>query len=739
MADRSSEEHALQQLQSEQSEILDVIDGLRTLGLGRLVDLPQLIVCGDQSSGKSSVLEAISRVRFPTKVGLCTRFATELILRRSPSEKVKVTIESGQSRTNEEEKKRLREFSAPFSKTTDLPELINAATQWMGISPSDNSGAGFSDDVLRVEISGPDKPELSLVDLPGLYRATNEDQGSKGIPVVRDLLNRYMKNSRSIILAVVSARYEYVLQEIVDLAELHDSKHERTLGIITKPDSLTSNSEDEDFYIRLANNEKVRLQLGWHTLRNRGSEDRNTSDNARDDKERDFFSTGRWANVPRELVGVETLRPRLSRVLLDHIRRNLPQLINEIQDKIHDRKGKLEKLGDERSTQPLQRGYLLDISSRFEKITGQAINGMYLDAFFGDPFSSDPFSSSFFPEKRNLRAVIRRLNGDFVMHMSLYGRRRRIIDNSTKERASDGRLDSPTGVETRSEPDSEEDCITRTELEKEITAMALVHRGIELPGNPNPLLVGKLFRDQSKPWEKIAYNHLMIVWGTVKDFVESLLQHLTNDHTCRLLQRKILDPALENMKQSLLRKLEELVAYYKKGHPLTLDEKFLVSIRELQKDSQTASFKTTLLEKYPGANSEKGLTIEETLTAYSAAKPQSNQCAADIIDLVETYYNIASTTFIDNVVILAIENCLVQPLESIFTTQTVNQLHHTVVTQLAAEPTYVQANRNQFKSDLEKLEAGLRTCNSFNIQGSQNRNLHALGKCPTGSFIKNIP
>jgi GTP1/Obg family GTP-binding protein len=68
MAAQSSEEHAFRELQSEQSEPLDVIDQLRTQGLGRLVELPQLIVCGDQSSGKSSVLEAISRVRFPASV-----------------------------------------------------------------------------------------------------------------------------------------------------------------------------------------------------------------------------------------------------------------------------------------------------------------------------------------------------------------------------------------------------------------------------------------------------------------------------------------------------------------------------------------------------------------------------------------------------------------------------------------------------------------------------------------------
>jgi len=63
-------------------DLLDILDRLRSQGLSRFVDLPQIIVCGDQSSGKSSVLEAISGMSFPAKDNLCTRFATELILRR---------------------------------------------------------------------------------------------------------------------------------------------------------------------------------------------------------------------------------------------------------------------------------------------------------------------------------------------------------------------------------------------------------------------------------------------------------------------------------------------------------------------------------------------------------------------------------------------------------------------------------------------------------------------------------
>ena len=72
-----------------------IIDKLRELGVGSDVGLPQLVVVGDQSSGKSSVLEAIMDFPFPRNSGLCTRFATNIILRRSHISSVSISINPG--------------------------------------------------------------------------------------------------------------------------------------------------------------------------------------------------------------------------------------------------------------------------------------------------------------------------------------------------------------------------------------------------------------------------------------------------------------------------------------------------------------------------------------------------------------------------------------------------------------------------------------------------------------------
>jgi hypothetical protein len=139
------------ELQSEQHrQLLDIIDRLRSKGISKYVDLPEIVVCGDQSAGKSSVLEAISGMSFPTKDNLCTRFATELVLRRAQNETVKISITAGPNRT-ERERQRLSEFGYDFeNEMPDLGEVVEKAKEVMGLSDvkrfsTDFSGSSFVD------------------------------------------------------------------------------------------------------------------------------------------------------------------------------------------------------------------------------------------------------------------------------------------------------------------------------------------------------------------------------------------------------------------------------------------------------------------------------------------------------------------------------------------------------------------------------------------------------------------
>ena len=72
--------------------LLEKIDGLFACGVGDYIALPQLVVVGHQSSGKSSVLEGLTGLPFPRDSGLCTRFATQITFRRSNSAGITISI-----------------------------------------------------------------------------------------------------------------------------------------------------------------------------------------------------------------------------------------------------------------------------------------------------------------------------------------------------------------------------------------------------------------------------------------------------------------------------------------------------------------------------------------------------------------------------------------------------------------------------------------------------------------------
>jgi len=234
-----------------EASLLDAIDLLRCQGISHYVSLPQLIVCGDQSSGKSSVLEAISGIPFPTRDNMCTRFATEVILRRAATAGVSVAIVPSEESRTDAERQSLQNFHEPLTTIEDLPALIEKAKIAMGLTEMTKA---FAKDVLRVEISGPDRPHLTIVDLPGLIHAENKLQTTADVNTVQQMVRSYMANRRSIILAVVSAKNDYPNQIVLKMARDVDGKGHKTLGIITKPDTLPVGLESETSFANLARN-----------------------------------------------------------------------------------------------------------------------------------------------------------------------------------------------------------------------------------------------------------------------------------------------------------------------------------------------------------------------------------------------------------------------------------------------------------------------------------------------------
>lgn len=105
------------------------------------------------------------------------------------------------------DKDRLWLFRHEVSSFNDFVTLFEQAKDAMGLLSV--GGNAFSEDILRVEISGPKQPQLTIVDLPGLIHSHNKHQTEHDVQLVTNLVAKYMANPRSIILAVVSAKMDF--------------------------------------------------------------------------------------------------------------------------------------------------------------------------------------------------------------------------------------------------------------------------------------------------------------------------------------------------------------------------------------------------------------------------------------------------------------------------------------------------------------------------------------------------
>lgn len=313
--------------------LLDKIDRLRELNVGSIVSLPQLIVVGDQSSGKSSVLESLTGFSFPRAAGLCTRYATQITCRREPKSSVLITI-IPRPDANEVLKQRLRNFHRCLDEmdAQDLADIFEDANHAMGIrssaepnNGSDDDAITFSEDILKIEINGPDQPGLTVIDVPGIFRAPTPGLTTvSDITLVTSMVKRYMSDSRTIILAVIPCNVDIATQEILRLAKDADPNGSRTMGVLTKPDLAPERAMQQNI-LDLIQGRRQDLKLGYCVVKNRGADDEGSSLQKRDEEEKAFFRREPWASVASSgRLGSGALKIILRDLLMDISKKEFP-------------------------------------------------------------------------------------------------------------------------------------------------------------------------------------------------------------------------------------------------------------------------------------------------------------------------------------------------------------------------------------------------------------------------------
>jgi hypothetical protein len=455
----------------------------------------------------------------------------QIILRRAPTSTSTVTINADKNRP-ESERTKLKSFTRTITDFKELPDVIDEATQAMGLGVVGGiNSRAFSRDVLSVEITGPARPQLTLVDLPGLIHTTNKAQTEADKQLILNLVKQYMTNKRTIILAVVSAKNDYANQIILDHCRKIDPQGRRTLGIITKPDFLRPGSDNEMSWIDLALNKDIYFELGWHMLKNRDENQTGFSFAQRNEDEDLFFNKGRYADLPREFVGIRTLCERLSKLLQNHLIKELPSLKEEMDTKLQATTDDMEKLGEKRDTIQEQRMVLMKISMRINDILKSATKGYYEADFFGGIDMEAPVDHA--ENIRRFRAVVQHVNIAFANDMRLRGHKYG-FGAGPGDNEKDAEEDKKAKEELEKLTEDDDDAtsmflpkpkqLTRDEAVQWVKKTLERSRGFELPGTFQPMLISQLFWEQSKPWEQIAIEHINKVARSCKDLVYMVIE-----------------------------------------------------------------------------------------------------------------------------------------------------------------------------------------------------------------------
>ncbi|OAA80050.1 Dynamin, GTPase domain protein [Akanthomyces lecanii RCEF 1005] len=700
---------ALDELNTREAKMLHELMGeLRFCGINGIVNLPQIVVVGEQNAGKSSVLEAISGVRFPVAAGLCTRFATEISFYKTEYSRINVRIRRDITSGSEVD----IAFDESGAGKEDLPELIQKAKERMGISDGDKD---FSKDVLCISVEGPEMVPLTLVDLPGIFVNETATQSKGGIKTVNDLVDHYMAQPKSIMLVIVEANIDIARHGALARVGNHDPKHERTLGVVTKPDLAKGQGHVEAEHIRLAQNREPKhmLRLGWHVLRNRAENGESLSD--RDAIETKFLESPPWDAVNKADRGIARLREKLSYILYNHTRSCLPVVIEDIEKHLKKRQEEKAELGTERLDHKDMRTFLLTIATEFQRLLREANSGHYVDKFFGQLTS---------PQNR-LRAELKGFQRalDFVLRSR--GHRFSITrageDQGESKEESDvdlAPIATATFLDTHPYQFSHPKKVSRSELKQELRVLATANEGRELPGTCNSELAIHLFKIQASPWRDIAQFHIRGVAKATKLFVEQLLHHVVGrnnaDTTENMLLSDYVDDFFRKREELLDKKLDELLAPYIDGDSVPLEEEFEGLASQWRVERMVEQLQKLPLSDLAREVEEKQNTSKASFFLAATNIEDSPNGAFDtterIIDMMQAYYKMSLRTFTENVTNLAIEGCLIHDLATIFTPVKVGEMSNERLEELASEPASAQSRRAQLTTEIVALQKSLDTC-----------------------------
>ncbi|CAJ2678189.1 unnamed protein product [Trifolium pratense] len=342
------------------STVIQLVNKLQDIfsrvGSQSTIDLPQVAVVGSQSSGKSSVLEAlVGRDFLPRGNEICTRRPLVLQLVHTPS-----------SQTESAEFLHLP--GRTFYDFSQIRSEIQAETDREA-----GGNKGVSDKQIRLKIFSPNVLDITLVDLPGLTKVPVGDQPSDIEARIRTMIMSYIKVPTCLILAVTPANSDLANSDALQMAGTADPDGHRTIGVITKLDIMDRGTDARNLLL----GKVIPLRLGYVGVVNRSQEDILMNRSIKDAlvAEEKFFRSHPIYSGLADSCGVPQLAKKLNKILAQHIKAVLPGLKARISTSLVTLAKEHQSYGEISESKAGQGAVILNILSKYSDAFTSMVEG----------------------------------------------------------------------------------------------------------------------------------------------------------------------------------------------------------------------------------------------------------------------------------------------------------------------------------------------------------------------------
>ncbi|KAG0224030.1 hypothetical protein BGW42_005400 [Actinomortierella wolfii] len=595
---------------SDYQKVIDKVNKVRSYGLNRELAIPQIAIVGDQSTGKSSVLEAVTKLSFPRDKNTCTRFATQVSLRQDTSskeDKLSAYID-GEDDFN----KKYEVIQPPLTFEGAIKEAVEVLCY----------DSDISDKVLEITLSGPTQSPLTIIDLPGFIKTTVDGQDKRLPEKIRAINLRYIQSTRTIILAAHPATNDLNNSTALAEAEAVDPKGERTIPIITKPDEVSEGLLED--VVEMVLNRRKHMKLGYLVLKNSAYSDRSLPWEVAREREKLYFEQSPlWKTVPDNVKGRDSARRFLGTLLHAHILKELPLVKKEIITHIDNVQRELLAMGTQiLDTRGARVAYTV-IATKLKESLDSLFSGKYAPEYiseFKDNESIIDIGAETPVGIRFIRSTLHRMYDEYDTSMT---------DN------------------------------TNIPSVQEISALALRYKGDELPGFLSFGIFRQIFSETLSSWKSTTVSHIdrichylqVAITSYIEHAVESIVQPVVLDvfHTFYRDQKMLVEKDLEAI-------------FDDETHPFTLNKGYAQEIRRLRETVPSDN------ESDGASNSIFSRKSRKPWSQSTESRLESNDwvTAKDMKEILGAYGEIARLRIVDVVLMQTVERHLTRRIDTLF-------------------------------------------------------------------------